>query len=71
MQEANNLCYSTDKKVMGDIKGNRPKYHLSREQKLNREVEHCRRTSDPISNKKHQDKLSYKFKLRYSLKGGK
>ena len=38
------MCYSTDPIEMGRIKGERPKYHKSREEKLDGQIETCRRT---------------------------
>ena len=38
------ICYSTDPIQMGHIKDARPKYHKSREEKLDGQIETCRRT---------------------------
>ena len=37
-------CYSTDPIEMGRIRDSRPKFHKSKEQKLDGEIETCRRT---------------------------
>ena len=38
------ICYSTDPIEMGRIKDARPKYHKSKEEKLDGQIEECRRT---------------------------
>jgi hypothetical protein len=55
-----NLCYSTDKKTMGDIRGKKP-FHKSKEQKLNIELKDCQRFGDTYGLKAEMQKEDSKF----------
>ena len=62
------LCYSTDPIGMAKIKDARPKYHLSKEQKMNRAIEGVRRTSTKYSSRvQEQISKSTGLKIREGL----
>ncbi len=57
------LCYSTDPIDMGKIRAERPKFHKSRTQKLDENIEGCRRTSTEYS-ARVQEQISKSTGLR-------
>ena len=62
------ICYSTDPIEMGRIKGERPKYHKSREEKIDGQIETCRKEGTRfLSNKQSQIVKNVRMKIRRGL----
>ena len=67
-------CYSTDPIEMGRIRESRPEYHKSREEKLDGQIETCRRNGTKfLSNKQGQitkdirERISQGLMKKYNL----
>ena len=62
------MIYSTDPIEMGRIKGERPKYHKSREEKIDGQIETCRKEGTRfLSNKQSQIVKNVRMKIRRGL----